>query len=228
MAILTSLPFTVKELCEADHRFRVGDETREAELRGFNTNEYERWLSAKFNRTVKCIGYGYYSSVYIIEGYEGQVLKICPNSLSDRWLQYAEVVQDRFEGWFPRIDFIEVHRHFYVAVLEKLTPFVHEADAKDINDASSDEAHKLYEKIYSNLIVWPQHFKTIEQFKQHPDYINNQFINDNIRIIKAAFEVYSELDELCRKKGFVVVCDIHAGNVMMRGDTMVLTDPVIG
>ena len=159
----------------------------------------------------RCIGTGAFAAVYARPG-DDVVIKIGLHGEEDPWLHYAYAVKSSKQNpWLPKINKVGLFRKkdsdgypedYYVAEIERLKPITIG------RKRSHREVLEGLDSVWD--IVERSSLKAMRLFG----------LDDNLI---EAFRVITKVQDRTNSSR-----DIHSGNVMLRGDQFVITDPLCG
>lgn len=172
------------------------------------------------------LGSGCYSQVFEHPTHDGYVIKIShhEDGEKDACIDYILAIQDRTEPWFPRVGQISSFENTYVIILEKLAAFNHSNIVSDEDEPVSPYMESVYDNII-NFIVCDCHMSQqpldniIKEYTKRGATLS--MIEEYLPMMYSCWELFLNL-----RASLFYNEDIHEGNVMLRGNQIVITDPI--
>lgn len=144
------------------------------------------------------LGSGFFSAVFEHPTDPTKVVKV-GGDLEDTWLGFAMYVRENPAECFPVIESITLHRTYYVAVMERLRKF------------------NVYDQ---DRLGWPKS----SEYKDEHGFAASTPVMNKIRMDWLGKVCGSPAAKMFDRFGARGI-DPHMGNFMMRGGTLVITDP---
>lgn len=177
------------------------------------TETAEQFTKRLRNMGYRCIGTGAFAAVYARPG-DDVVIKVGREGEADPWVHYAHAVRSsKRNPWLPEVNKVALFHcstvtqcdhsaRYYVAEIERLKP-INTGRNRDHRDILSG-----LESVWD--IVNDVSERALAAFGLNRD-------------LTAAFSLISKVQRQTRSSR-----DIHSGNVMLRGEQFVITDPLCG
>jgi len=201
-------PFKGKEVA---NKIDVDDDDAENYM---NYSSFERLL---MKQKFEILGSGSYAEVYGRKDLP-YVLKI-PFNRDNPWFKFAEfAIKNKGNKHLPKIKFLEkyVDSGFFVAAVEKLTPI------QNLDSMGLD--HYVIIEIIDLIL----RNNTYKLFSNYMNYISKNYqyrSEESKKTIKFFQPQLSSLYKITITLQNHSSLDLHDGNIMMRGNTIVITDP---
>lgn len=179
-------------------------------------DQFKDFIKVLESNRFKLLGKGVFAAVYSREDLP-YVIKI-PFDYDEAWYKFAEFcIQNKKNKHLPKIKFLEKwsHNNLFVSAIEKLQPItISSTILDDFMAGLINESFDLNQTI-KNIHKWYYRRNLLNNLKKFESFIKI-YKNQLIEITNTIKKLH-KIDEL----------DLHAGNFMMRNNTIVITDPLI-
>ena len=167
------------------------------------------WLK---ERDFKKLGEGLYSSVFQSQT-ENFVVKINNGDIDEGYLEFLDFCRKTKSPHLPKIGTVKKYENWYIIFIEKLEPsnlsrWIN-TDLLNFFSSYRGDDWDSFEKVYNALLL-----PNGSPFND--DSVKKQFFE--LSNLVTLFEGYSD--------NGTIINDLHSNNIMMRGDTYVITDPI--
>lgn len=144
------------------------------------------------------------------------------SSIDKQWYEYCR--SNKGNPHLPKVGKLKDFGNWYVVFIEKLEPVPMSVDIP---------AMRIYSEALAELKPLPKTSKDYEYYEY--EFLNipyslfhGTFDNDFLKKMLDAYPtVYDIYNKIVKPANSIQVrLDLHLGNVMMRGDTLVITDPI--
>lgn len=187
------------------------------------TDDIVTWCENKYNISLTVVGSGAYAVVFQHPYDENKVIKISDTPDDDKWRYYIRYCIMHKEPWMPVVHEYDEAQHISIAVLEKLQPFVHshsDVDADVFLEFFCPDKEEVYDDVYAHLGRWAERVACncapLATILGSVESTHHQLITEYTQMWKYLTETIEGS----------FMCDIHDGNIMYRGDQIVITDPI--
>ena len=165
----------------------------------------------------KQIGSGEFSSVWKSPSKENFVVKIFRSkeynsSVDKEWYDYCR--KNSNNPHLPKVGSLKDFGEWYVIFIEKLESIP--------NDINVDSMKIFKEAIKQNLKPDDVNFE--EKFLSLSSNYDTNFVDELTEIYPTIYDIYQKIVK--PRKSIQVRLDLHLSNMMLRGNTLVITDPI--
>lgn len=175
------------------------------------------WLQ---ERDFEEIGKGLASIVFSSKT-ENFVVKINKGYIDSGYINFVEFCgKNKGNKHLPKLGKIKKYDDWYIIFIEKLQPVTNEFFFSFNFYEFLNKLVDFYQYVRPDNFTFDQILNSvINSFKEHPIKIDDQIRNQLNDIVKLLFEF--------KKKYGYSKLDLHCNNFMMRGDTIVVIDPML-
>lgn len=173
----------------------------------------KKWL---LENNFERIGRGMFSSVYA-SNTENFVVKVNDGYIDESYINFVDFCQKNNSPHLPKIGKIKKYNNFYIIFIEKLTPL------QDFFGMDTTATLKFFnyciDIIDSNNDLDFKKDKIIENFKER----TTEELSENI--LKQIIEISILMAKFKKELPDRERLDLHDGNIMLRGNILVVIDP---
>jgi len=170
----------------------------------------------------RVLGVGCYSAV-LASGAE-KVIKVGAD-MGDPWLDYYHMIVKPMQAnnHIPKVHSFYAEDSYYIASMERLEEVKPCTDAAELVDFIKDyiDTRSTEEEFRDTVTEFPKLVPNIEEFMQAVNTLKTHTVFNSTKRDSEG----NDMNDLW-ETGFDDRClDLHTGNVMLRGDVLVITDP---